>query len=347
MHGFLVVSDLLDAEMLQEIVTAGDNFLDQTNKMESYFASIEMGMIFQAGSQVNRTITQPFRKVALESRLPDAAAELMRLEPTESIRVLRDVFMSKDINIDETCDWHVDDVGFWPEAFDSVKEGINAWIALDDMPREFQGSMALSPGSHKAEWRHDAYAAIGLNLTFQGGFTKEEVTQMAKEGAKLLTTCEMKTQAPDLRETIEATKFVPDIRKGDVIFATRSTFHRTIPATLLGKRHYQEGGIRYLNRYSVRYVPGAARLPHGWTFEWSIKNNPDNSGLDLDSAMEERENLLWYPKVWPSLDPQIHQRLDLLAGSVLEDMKAQTKRDLYELFALFFPSSEEQPHHNN
>lgn len=87
--GFLVVSDLLDAEMLQEIVTAGDNFLDQTNKMESYFASIEMGMIFQAGSQVNRTITQPFRKVALESRLPDAAAELMRLEPTESIRVLR------------------------------------------------------------------------------------------------------------------------------------------------------------------------------------------------------------------------------------------------------------------
>lgn len=108
--------------------------------------------------------------------------------------------MSKAVGKDSTCDWHVDDVGFWPESFGSEQEGINVWIAMEDMPRKFQGSMALSPGSHKAPWRHDAYAAIGLNLTFQGGFTKEQVTEMALSGEKLLTTCEMKTQAPDIRE---------------------------------------------------------------------------------------------------------------------------------------------------
>ncbi|KAL3925904.1 MAG: hypothetical protein SGILL_000081, partial [Bacillariaceae sp.] len=229
------------------------------------------------------------------------------------------------------------DVGFWPEAFGSEKEGINVWIALEDMPREYQGSMALSPGSHKAEWRHEAYSSIGLNLTFQGGFTKEEVTRMAREGAKLLTTCEMKTQGPQVREKIEATKWIPDIKKGDVIFATRSLFHRTVPVTPQGKQYYAERNIQYLNRYSVRYVPGSARLPHGWTFEWSIKSNSENNGITLDSAMEEKRNLLWYPRVWPTVDQDLNERLDLLARTELEDMKSQTKRDLYELFALFFP----------
>jgi ectoine hydroxylase-related dioxygenase (phytanoyl-CoA dioxygenase family) len=86
----------------------------------------------------------------------------------------RDVFISKAVDNDDTCDWHVDDVGFWPEAFESDNQGINVWIALDDMPREYQGSMALAPESHHAPWRHDAYAAIGLNLTFRGGLYQKE-----------------------------------------------------------------------------------------------------------------------------------------------------------------------------
>jgi hypothetical protein len=244
--------------------------------------------------------------------------------------------MSKAVNVDETCDWHVDDVGFWPETFESEKEGINVWIALDDMPREYQGSMALSPGSHHASWRHDAYAAIGLNLTFQGGFTKEKVTKLAQAGGKLLTTCEMKTQGPKVREQIEATKWIPDIKRGDVIFATRSLFHRTVPVTTQGKEFYARKGIEYLNRYSVRYVPGSARLPHGWTFEWSIKSNQENEGSTLKSTMEEKENLLWYPRVWPTTDHDMDKRLDYLAKTALDDMKTQTKHDLLELFALFF-----------
>ena len=88
-NGFLIVSDMLDPPMLQELVAASDSFLDQTEKVDAYFSSIEMGMIFQAGDHVNQTITRAFRKVALESVFPSAAAELMRLEPTESVRVLR------------------------------------------------------------------------------------------------------------------------------------------------------------------------------------------------------------------------------------------------------------------
>jgi hypothetical protein len=48
-----------------------------------------MGMIFQAGIRVNQTITRAFRNVALESVLPRAAAELMQLESTDSVRILR------------------------------------------------------------------------------------------------------------------------------------------------------------------------------------------------------------------------------------------------------------------
>ncbi|KAG7361926.1 phytanoyl-CoA dioxygenase family protein [Nitzschia inconspicua] len=375
--GFLVVSDLLNKEMLSDVVDAGQNFVAQSKTIESYFSLIEMGMIFQAGeteahgSNENKNnqsnnqgdthhhkhappslsianesngITDAFRKVALTSVLPQAAAELMQLNHTENLRILRDVFMSKAVNIDESCDWHVDDVGFWPEAFASSKQGINVWIALEDMPRQYQGSMALSPGSHQAHWRHEAYDAIGLNLTLHGGFTKEQATEMARNGVKLLTTCEMNKQAPEIRETIEATKYIPDIRKGDVIFATRSLFHRTVPVTPQGKKYYAARGIEHLNRYSVRYVPGTARLPHGWTFEWSIKSNQKNEGKTLDSAMQqEQENLLWYPRVWPTTDRDLDDRLNYVARTQLDDMKAQTRNDLFELFALFSTNKSEQP----
>jgi hypothetical protein len=106
--GFLVVSDLLGRDVLDEVVTASHDFVAHHKKkhMKSYFSLIEMGMIFQAGSRntsrpltsnedttthtvLNQTITKAFRKVALESILPRAAAELMRLTDQEQVRVLR------------------------------------------------------------------------------------------------------------------------------------------------------------------------------------------------------------------------------------------------------------------
>jgi hypothetical protein len=113
--GFLLVSDLLDVTMLQELTGAGNAYMAGAQKMDAYFSSIEMGMIFQAGGSsnsnsdgsssattgggsssssssnntTNQTITRAFRNVAFDSVLPRAAAELMQLSPSEHVRVLR------------------------------------------------------------------------------------------------------------------------------------------------------------------------------------------------------------------------------------------------------------------
>jgi hypothetical protein len=115
--GFLIVSDLLDKQVLEDIVEAGEDFVDQARVVDSYFSVIEMGMIFQAGGgrtagstkhepghendhhptamRLNRNITKAFREVALRSILPRAAAELMQLNQTEQVRVLRYVVCRK------------------------------------------------------------------------------------------------------------------------------------------------------------------------------------------------------------------------------------------------------------
>jgi hypothetical protein len=94
--GFLVAHDLFPRAMLEELTGAGEAFMANAQKMEAYFSSIEMGMIFQAGGgdgpsagNTNRTITKAFRNVAFDSVLPRAAAELMQLSPSQHVRVLR------------------------------------------------------------------------------------------------------------------------------------------------------------------------------------------------------------------------------------------------------------------
>ena len=243
--------------------------------------------------------------------------------------------MSKDVGQANVCDWHVDDVGFWPESYISEQhEGINVWIALEDMPARFQGSMALAPGSHKARWRYDAYNAIGQNRSYHGGFTKEEMKRRARAGAKLVTTCEMSQNSPEVSRMIDEIAFIPDIKKGDIIFATRTLFHRTLAVTPEGIEYYAERNIDHLNRYSIRYVPGTARLPQGWTFEWGIMANEKNAGKSLDEAME-LDPLLWYPQVWPTSGKDLNTHLDTIAMTTFDDVKARTRAELFELIALF------------
>jgi hypothetical protein len=63
----------------------------------------------------------------------------------------------------------VDDYGFWPTTPESL--GVNAWIALDDIPVAFGGGFALASGSHTAPWRMEAHESIGSPLTYpEGGF---------------------------------------------------------------------------------------------------------------------------------------------------------------------------------
>ena len=86
--GFLVVSGLLEDE-IDDLMSAGNTYVRTTKAMKAYFSSIEMGMIFQAGTLANDTMTSAFRRVAFDSFIPQAVAELMRLTPGSTVRVLR------------------------------------------------------------------------------------------------------------------------------------------------------------------------------------------------------------------------------------------------------------------
>lgn len=250
------------------------------------------------------------RLIYLEVRYPHVACA-----PSISSFTRRDVFLAKPVDSSQLCDWHVDDLGFWPAQFVSSasassgtdQDGINVWLSLDDMPAKYEGSMAVAPGSHAADsrWRAEAYSAIGQNRS-------EDVPVTIESFASMITnTCVMDQTRPDFRAELEASKLVFDLERGDAIFATRLLFHRVTEVTPEGREYYGSLGKPTLNRYSIRYVPGTTQLPKGHhLLEWSLLSNPGNMGLALDDVADHDGGTLWFPKVWPTLDRKIDDRLD-------------------------------------
>jgi len=206
----------------------------------------------------NTTILSSFRDLAMYSKLPRVAASLLRLDEirmggedalkpenkgrhgkgpvdeTVNLRVARDIFLTKDDD-DYACGWHVDDTGFWPcVASDS---GVNAWVALDDMPWKHTrlsvkkddggddgdagpvATFALSLGSHRTPWRHDAYEITGSTHTMpEEGFQSAADIVNRRSGSG---TCNIRTSAPHLYDKLEENKVVYDLKRGDVIFHDR------------------------------------------------------------------------------------------------------------------------------
>ena len=264
------------------------------------------------------------------------------------------MLLSKAVN-DSGCDWHVDDHGFWPESYISEasrssgkdQDGVNVWIALEDMPKEYLGSMALSAGSHRQPWRFEAYEAIGQNRTIDGGHTKESIVakleEKRKSGKAALGACEIGRARPDLREKIDSRKVVLDIERGDMIFSTRSLFHKTMDVTEEGLKYYASLGLDVLNRYSIRYTPGSAKLPDGWLAEWSAIAEKKNPGKSLDDIIDNKggdADFLWYPRVWPTLEKDLTDRLDFLAETELNRIKQQVQMEIYEIFVPKPPKDE-------
>lgn len=207
--------------------------------------------------------------------------------------------------------------------------GVNVWIAMDDMPIATLGSMALSPGSHKAPWRHDAYRAIGQDRSIPGGFLdREEVVNLFTSPDK--STCNMPKSDPALRSKIEDTAVFLDIRAGDVIFAHRLLFHRTLAVTDAGKEMYDSENKTNLNRYSIRYVPGVARLPTGYTLEWSTIQNPANRGRTLNEVASTTGQD-WYPEVWPTIEADLDVKLDDMASGEMVGAKEKAGAEMQEI----------------
>lgn len=211
---------------------------------------------------------------------------------------------------------------------------------MDDMPVQYGGSMAVASGSHLASWRHDAYRAIGQNRSTDINPSKEEMIEIFASGPPKNNSCNMPESDPELRQRIEATKVVFDVRKGDVLFADRLLFHRTIGMTEEGKEYFRKAAKETLRRYSIRYVPGSARLPSGFNVEASILSNAKNEGRTLNEVAIEKDNdgAVWYPQVWPTLDDRIDQQLDVMGRTLYAENRALQAAIISEIFGRIRPT---------
>jgi Phytanoyl-CoA dioxygenase (PhyH) len=248
-----------------------------------------------------------------------------------------DVFLAKPVHGTTVCDWHVDDQQFWPAQFGSTasqrsgkdQHGVNVWVSLDDMPADCAGSMAVAPGSHRAEWRERAYEALGQNRSADVDLTLDDVINFFSNPSRR-GTCTIGNVDVELREMIEKLSVVVDVKRGDCIFCTRLLFHRTLDVTEKGKSHYSKAT---LNRYSIRYVPGSTRLPGVYnSLDWAHMADEANAGRSLDEVVALGA-CCWYPLVWPTVELDVDDKLDEMSRTALVEAKAKLDSKTKELFA--------------
>lgn len=155
-----------------------------------------------------------------------AAAQLIRLTSEGTpIRLLKDAVLCLTKE-NKGCGWHVDDKYFWPCG--DEKTGVNVWIALSPMTAKQGGGLAVTPGSHKADFAEKAKETIRKDP---------------------LLTCHIETLDPDIHNKLEAMKTVYDMEPGDAIIHDRYLFHRS------DSFHEDVDDNLVLNRYSIRYMP--------------------------------------------------------------------------------------------
>jgi hypothetical protein len=285
--GVIAIRGLVDKELLDRLDVASQKYV-QDHKMKkkrargTQFFQVEIGIALG---------NQAFQDVALVSQIPLMAATLLQLSENSTMRMMRDIFLVKD-NDQYICGWHTDDTGFWPAT--GAAPGVNAWIALDDMPSAGGGGFALAVGSHRASWRHEAHKVTGSTLTLPKQGFRDVADMFANRTGS--GTCNIKTSAPHLHHRMEESMRVYDVKRGDVIFHDRWLFHRTVPFDRQVPRLVEDPLYR---RYSVRYGPGSSIIPPGYGLELSVLWDERNSGRSADQV----SNLdgPWYPRVWPSV----------------------------------------------
>jgi ectoine hydroxylase-related dioxygenase (phytanoyl-CoA dioxygenase family) len=285
--GVIAIRGLVGKELLDRLDVASqkqvqDYKLKRKRARGTQFFQVEVGIALS---------NKAFQDVALASNVPLIAATLLQLSDNSTMRMMRDIFLVKD-NDQYICGWHTDDTGFWPAT--GAAPGVNAWIALDDMPSAGGGGFALAVGSHRASWRHEAHKVTGSTLTLPKQGFRDVADMFANRTGS--GTCNIKTSAPHLHHRMEESMRVYDVKRGDVIFHDRWLFHRTVPFDRQVPRLVEDPLYR---RYSVRYGPGSSIIPPGYGMELSVLWDERNSGKSAD----EVSNLdgPWYPRAWPSV----------------------------------------------
>ena len=288
------------------------------------FFTVKLNAIFPSKNSTTTTTTA-FAKVAMMSNIPKIAANLLQFDDNtctnQTVRILRDIFLAKDEE-EYICGWHVDDVGFWPALAEAP--GVNAWIALDDMPLELGGGFALAIGSHTAAWREEAYNVTGSTHTFpKGGFKSSRDILQNRPGNG---TCNIKDTAPHLHRRMEETKRVHDIKRGDVIFHHRWLFHRTIPfdREVVDQRISNSDSPLIYRRYSIRYGPGSSIIPAGYGTEPSVISDFNNGGRSADEVAQF--DAAWYPQVFPSVKEEELAQMKTLAEKRLPEAMEKSEQ---------------------
>lgn len=350
-QGYVIIRGLLEPDLLQRLEIASQVQLEKKagKPTGTEFVSFEFGPLFAA---VQDEKCMAFYETAVTSAVPQFIAKIL-LEllldnnkdendtsppPPPRLRVLKDALLCKGPE-PGFCGWHVDDWIFWPTIAQESTSGVNAWIALDDMPARLGGGIAVSPMSHTADWRHEAYQAIGSTPTQDANKGLVLGSDLSKKG--ILNTCKMADLAPELAQRMERSRIVFDYRKGDILFHTRWLFHRSLPVNDKGLAHFNTLGQPVaLKRYSIRYELGSARLQRGMSVEPCILMNPHNRGKTLDEVCEQDGP--WYPQCTPeaAVNPETLDDMRKRVVSKSAQVEERTRQEFQRAMPYIQPSSE-------
>lgn len=326
-EGFVLIRGLLDEDTKERLITAGKELKETARPIGNVFKSLEFGSAFNTEKLI-------FREVALDSAIPAMIARVLlddeeeiggddTSSPTKTLRLLKDAFMAKGKE-ESHCGWHVDDMTFWPT--DSSSSGVNVWLSLDEIPSKYGGGMAVSPRSHTAEWRRDAYESIGSTPTLPS-----EGSSLAHLMKTFGATCSMESLNEEINTKIESTKLEFDYQPGDCLFCHRWLFHRSTVINEEGLRHYDDNSA--LKRYTIRYERGSAKLIQGIIFEPSVLTDSENSGKCLDEV-----NKPFYPRCWPPLELEERERqssgMDVISKEIFP-LAMKKKVDMMKELKLF------------
>lgn len=324
--GLVLVQGLLGNEIIAQLSEAGDILVQKTSSSSTQFSTVKFGPIFLplpsssscsdtgAWNDCNADVRSVFRQVALNSSIPKFIAQvLLQLNEWDgsTLRVVNDVFLSKGKEAGY-CGWHVDDLHFWPTSASSattgisstgIHGGVNAWIAIDDIPSSTGGGLAVVPKSHIAQWRYDAYNIIGsIPAHPQEGFQNAQDLYSTFP----VTTCDLAEVSPELSSLMDDEAVIFNITKGDVLLMNRWVWHKSIPLRLGDNKE-----IRPLKRYTIRYDKGTTLVQKGYSTHLSIMYDGENSGKSLDEISQRSGP--FFPQAFPNADPtELCQFQDLI-----------------------------------
>lgn len=227
------------------------------------------------------------RRVAFDSAAASVVAQAIGLSVTQPLRVMKDAMLYFSPG-NLGCGWHVDDKFFWP-TFDVPPDstepvGANVWIALTRVNGSRGGGLAVSAGSHKADWREECRKHIAGEI---GG------------GTGYPSTCTLAERSPECVEKLEARKVLHDMAPGDALVHSRYCFHRGEPFVDAA------AGVPRRVAYSVRYEPASSRMfPNN--FEAALATKQLRGGEPIARSAH------FFPQVWPR--GRVAERLRLALG---------------------------------